>query len=63
MRPVFLPSLRGGSIPFNERSQHGKGFFPATLEIHWLSIINSVILALLLGGVVMIIVVRRTKAV
>lgn len=50
-----LPCFR---IPFSERGQHGKSFFPSTLEIHWLSIINSVVLALLLGGVVLIIVVR-----
>ncbi|ESN97463.1 hypothetical protein HELRODRAFT_157541 [Helobdella robusta] len=37
------------------------GFFPVTLEIHWLSIINSMILVFLLIGFVVIIMTRILK--
>uniref|UniRef100_T1ITP6 Transmembrane 9 superfamily member n=1 Tax=Strigamia maritima TaxID=126957 RepID=T1ITP6_STRMM len=37
------------------------GFFPKTLEIHWLSIINSIVLVFLLIGFVVIILMRVLK--
>ena len=33
-------------------------FFPKTLEIHWLSVINSVVLVVLLTGFILIILMR-----
>lgn len=45
-------------IPFKSRASFGRTFFPKTLEIHWLSIINSVVLVVLLLGFVAIIVTR-----
>ncbi|KAL0157132.1 hypothetical protein M9458_048378, partial [Cirrhinus mrigala] len=36
-------------------------FFPKTLEIHWLSIINSLVLVVLLLGFVIIILMRVLK--
>lgn len=45
-------------IPFKKRTTFGRSFFPKSLEIHWLSIINSVVLVFLLVGFVAIIVAR-----
>lgn len=48
-------------VPFNNR-EHLKGkFFPKTLEIHWLSVINSVVLVVLLTGFILIILMRVLK--
>lgn len=45
-------------IDYNNR-EHLKGkFFPKTLEIHWLSVINSVVLVVLLTGFILIILMR-----
>lgn len=48
------------NVPYNERIKFLKksGFFPKSLEIHWLSIINSIILVFLLLGFVVIILSR-----
>eukprot|EP00050_Salpingoeca_kvevrii_P007528 m.296863 g.296863 ORF g.296863 m.296863 type:complete len:593 (+) comp13477_c0_seq1:41-1819(+) len=45
-------------LAFKERGLHGKPFFPTTLEIHWLSFINSAVLVILLTGFVAIILAR-----
>eukprot|EP00051_Salpingoeca_urceolata_P001614 m.42431 g.42431 ORF g.42431 m.42431 type:complete len:600 (+) comp11544_c0_seq1:4586-6385(+) len=46
------------NVAFKDRGLHGKSFFPTTLEIRWLSIINSAVLVLLLTGFVAIIMAR-----
>lgn len=43
---------------YSERNKNQPKFFPKTLEIHWLSIINSVVLVCLLLGFVMLILLR-----
>lgn len=49
------------TVPFTNR-EHLKGkFFPKTLEIHWLSVINSVVLVVLLTGFILIILMRVLK--
>ncbi|KAM7437452.1 Transmembrane 9 superfamily member 1 [Porites harrisoni] len=50
--------------PYSERLKlKGSGtFFPKSLEIHWLSIINSVVLVFLLIGFVVIILMRVLKS-
>jgi len=45
-------------IAFNKRHRMDHTFFPKTLEIHWLSMINSAVLVLLLVGFVMLILSR-----
>jgi transmembrane 9 superfamily protein 1 len=45
-------------IPFKKRHRMDHTFFPKTLEIHWLSMINSAVLVLLLVGFVMLILTR-----
>ena len=48
-------------VPFKDR-EHLKGkFFPKTLEIHWLSVINSAVLVLLLTGFILVILMRILK--
>jgi len=75
--PVSLEEVSGVlEIPFTysvkwhptrtEYKDRGKklrdsGFFPKTLEIHWLSIINSMVLVFLLLGFVIIILTRVLK--
>lgn len=51
------------SVPYSHRSKlkGGGSFFPKRLEIHWLSIINSVVLVFLLIGFVAIIMMRVLK--
>lgn len=46
-------------MKYEDRSKRVRdsGFFPKTLEIHWLSIINSMVLVFLLIGFVVIILV------
>lgn len=48
---------------YEERQKrlHDSSFFPKTLEIHWLSIINSMVLVFLLIGFVVIILTRVLK--
>jgi transmembrane 9 superfamily protein 1 len=46
------------SVKYSERSTKQEVFFPKTLEIHWLSIINSVVLVCLLLGFVILILLR-----
>eukprot|EP00049_Salpingoeca_infusionum_P018821 m.358922 g.358922 ORF g.358922 m.358922 type:complete len:591 (-) comp18344_c0_seq1:231-2003(-) len=46
------------SIDFASRGLHGKVFFPRTFEIHWLSIINSVVLTVLMVGFVLVLVMK-----
>lgn len=46
------------SVRYSERSTKQEVFFPKTLEIHWLSIINSVVLVCLLLGFVVLILLR-----
>uniref|UniRef100_UPI00398F4DF7 transmembrane 9 superfamily member 1 n=1 Tax=Pristiophorus japonicus TaxID=55135 RepID=UPI00398F4DF7 len=48
------------SLPYERRGerQRDSSFFPRTLEIHWLSIINSMVLVVLLTGFVVIILMR-----
>eukprot|EP00038_Savillea_parva_P007891 m.173148 g.173148 ORF g.173148 m.173148 type:complete len:588 (+) comp13650_c0_seq1:41-1804(+) len=45
-------------IPFKKRHRMDHTFFPKTLEIHWLSMINSAVLVMLLVGFVMLILTR-----
>ncbi|EGD79026.1 transmembrane 9 superfamily member 1 [Salpingoeca rosetta] len=45
-------------ISFKNRGHHGKPFFPHTLEIHWLSIINAAVLVVLLVGFVSVIMTK-----
>lgn len=45
-------------MAFKARHQSDQSFFPTTLEIHWLSIINSAVLVLLLVGFVLLILTR-----
>eukprot|EP00112_Aurelia_sp_Birch-Aquarium-sp1_P006702 Seg1734.4 transcript_id=Seg1734.4/GoldUCD/mRNA.D3Y31 product="Transmembrane 9 superfamily member 1" protein_id=Seg1734.4/GoldUCD/D3Y31 len=51
------------SVPYSDRLTKSKasGFFPKSLEIHWLSIINSAVLVFLLIGFVSIILMRVLK--
>ncbi|XP_065652076.1 transmembrane 9 superfamily member 1 isoform X2 [Hydra vulgaris] len=51
------------SLPYSERLSKSEagGFFPKTLEIHWLSILNSCVLVFLLIGFVVIILMRILK--
>ena len=42
----------------SDRRRGDDGFFPRTLEIHWLSIINSMVLVFLLVGFVAVILMR-----
>jgi len=51
------------SVPFAERQRRNSasGFFPKSLEIHWLSVINSIVLVFLLIGFVSIILMRVLK--
>lgn len=74
--PIALDDFSGGELkiefsysvewietdqPFSTR-EHLKGkFFPKTLEIHWLSVINSVVLVVLLTGFIVIILMRVLK--
>lgn len=46
------------NIPFNKRHRLDHSFFPKTLEIHWLSMINSAVLVMLLVGFVLLILTR-----
>ncbi|XP_059807458.1 transmembrane 9 superfamily member 1 [Hypanus sabinus] len=48
------------SLPYERRGERlrDSGFFPRTLEIHWLSIINSMVLVFLLTGFVLVILMR-----
>ncbi|XP_061877222.1 transmembrane 9 superfamily member 1 [Entelurus aequoreus] len=46
------------SLPLNPEHVRNNSFFPKTLEIHWLSIINSLVLVVLLLGFVIIILMR-----
>eukprot|EP00052_Salpingoeca_macrocollata_P016687 m.134589 g.134589 ORF g.134589 m.134589 type:complete len:587 (+) comp20140_c0_seq1:145-1905(+) len=50
--------IENTKVDFKHRGVHGKAFFPKTLEIHWLSIINSTVLVVLLTGFVAIILAR-----
>eukprot|EP00043_Microstomoeca_roanoka_P007486 m.71973 g.71973 ORF g.71973 m.71973 type:complete len:595 (-) comp13844_c0_seq1:43-1827(-) len=45
-------------ISFKHRGHQGKPFFPRTLEIHWLSIINAGVLVILLVGFVTVIMTK-----
>jgi len=49
-------------IPFSKRMQLYEDFFSKELEIHWLSIMNSFILVLLLTGFLAIIIMRILKS-
>ncbi|XP_064416458.1 transmembrane 9 superfamily member 1 [Latimeria chalumnae] len=51
------------SLPYERRGERLRdySFFPKTLEIHWLSIINSMVLVFLLMGFVVIILMRVLK--
>ncbi|XP_043914417.1 transmembrane 9 superfamily member 1 [Protopterus annectens] len=51
------------SLPYERRGERSRdySFFPKTLEIHWLSIINSMVLVFLLMGFVVIILMRVLK--
>ncbi|XP_032827128.1 transmembrane 9 superfamily member 1 isoform X3 [Petromyzon marinus] len=51
------------SVPYERRGERlrDRSFFPKTLEIHWLSIINSMVLVFLLIGFVLIILMRVLK--
>lgn len=51
------------SLPHSRRAERLRdySFFPKTLEIHWLSIINSLVLVVLLLGFVIIILMRVLK--
>ncbi|GAB6028436.1 Transmembrane 9 super member 1 [Chamberlinius hualienensis] len=50
-------------VKFSDRDKklRSTGFFPKTLEIHWLSIINSIVLVFLLIGFVIVILLRVLK--
>lgn len=49
--------------PYEERRKFYEGhFFPADLEIHWLSIMNSVVLVILLTGFLAIIIMRVLRS-
>lgn len=50
-------------LPYARRAERLRdySFFPKTLEIHWLSIINSLVLVVLLLGFVIIILMRVLK--
>ncbi len=51
------------TLPHSRRAERLRdySFFPKTLEIHWLSIINSLVLVVLLLGFVIIILMRVLK--
>ena len=44
-------------IPYTDREKLLETFFPKELEIHWLSVVNSIILVVLLIGFVVLILV------
>jgi len=46
------------SETISSRDKQKGSFFPKTLEIHWLSVINSVVLVVLLTGFIVIILMR-----
>lgn len=52
------------TVPYERRGDRLRdySFFPKTLEIHWLSIINSMVLVFLLMGFVIIILMRVLKS-
>lgn len=54
--PLSLP-LPLCRVKYGQRNTLQQVFFPKSLEIHWLSIINSVVLVCLLLGFVMLILV------
>ncbi|XP_072833179.2 transmembrane 9 superfamily member 1 isoform X1 [Pogona vitticeps] len=60
-------SVRWSETTSERRGEHrggrggDDGFFPHTLEIHWLSIINSMVLVFLLVGFVVVILMRVLK--
>jgi transmembrane 9 superfamily protein 3 len=49
-------------IPFAERHYLASKFFNAEMEIHWLSIMNSFVLVVLLTGFLAIIIMRVLKS-
>ena len=58
-----LPSFSLFPLPrvkYSQRNSLQQVFFPKSLEIHWLSIINSVVLVCLLLGFVMLILVSNS---
>jgi transmembrane 9 superfamily protein 1 len=48
-------------IPYTDREKLLETFFPKELEIHWLSVVNSIILVVLLIGFVVLILTRILK--
>lgn len=57
---TYSTSWKETSVPFEDRlkKSEAEGFFPKSLEIHWLSILNSIVLVFLLIGFVVIILMR-----
>eukprot|EP00729_Bicosta_minor_P004884 gene4884-23282_t len=55
---TYSASWKESTIPFKRRHLKDHTFFPKTLEIHWLSIINSAVLVVLLVGFVTLILNR-----
>ena len=45
-------------IAYSDREKLLETFFPKELEIHWLSIVNSIVLVILLLGFIVLILVR-----
>ena len=59
---VFVLWLNPVDYPFKDRMKLYEDFFSKELEIHWLSIMNSCVLVLLLTGFLAIIIMRILKS-
>ncbi|XP_052763793.1 transmembrane 9 superfamily member 1-like isoform X2 [Mya arenaria] len=61
---TYSVKWHNSGLKYEERSKRlrDNSFFPKTLEIHWLSIINSMVLVFLLIGFVVIILTRVLKS-
>jgi len=60
----FTYSVKWAStdIPFERRNYLSSQFFNSEMEIHWLSIVNSIVLVILLTGFLAIIIMRVLKS-
>jgi len=58
----YSASWEETTTPFKDRMHLYEDFFPKELEIHWLSIMNSFVLVLLLTGFLAIIIMRILKS-
>jgi len=64
LTPTYSVGWSATETSYDERLDRSKAakFFPVSLEIHWLSVINSMVLALLLVGFVAVILTRILRS-